>query len=161
MKKTMRWTALAVLLALLTAAPAMAASYSGWVGSTTGSTALQFCDDLAAEVIERTNAERARQGLGALRADAELTRAARVRAEELTRRFSHTRPDGARWATVSAQAFAENIARGQRTAAKVVAAWLTSRTGHRENLLRPSYGSIGVCAVVYRGVTYWVQLFGR
>ena len=49
---------------------------------------------------------------------------------------------------------------GQRTADKVMAAWLTSQ-GHRENILRASYGSIGVCAFVENGVVHWVQLFGK
>lgn len=117
--------------------------------------------DLAAQVVRLVNAAREKRGLSALRVDPELTRAARVRAQEITRKFSHTRPDGTRWATVSASAYAENIARGQRTADKVMAAWMTSSTGHRENILRSSYGSIGVCAVDYGGVIYWVQLFGK
>ena len=115
---------------------------------------------LANEVIRQVNAERAKAGLNALRADAELTRAARIRATEIARKFSHTRPDGTSWSTVSASAFGENIAMGQRTADKVMAAWLTS-AGHRANILRSSYGSIGVCCYVSNGVTYWVQLFGR
>ena len=77
-----------------------------------------------------------------------------------TRKFSHTRPDGTAWRTVSSAAYGENIAMGQRTADKVMAAWMTS-SGHRANILRASYGSIGVCAVVSGGVTYWVQLFGK
>ena len=117
-------------------------------------------DDLADQVVRLVNAARAKQGLSALRADAELTRAARVRAEEITRKFSHTRPDGTSWSTVSNSAFGENIAMGQRTADKVMAAWLTS-SGHRANILRASYGSIGVCCHVSGGVTYWVQLFGK
>ena len=115
---------------------------------------------LAAQVIAQVNQERARQGLGALREDGELNRAAAVRARELIQKFSHTRPDGSSWSTVSGSAYGENIARGQNTADKVMAAWLTSE-GHRANILRASFGSIGVCAYVYGGVTYWVQLFGH
>ena len=114
----------------------------------------------AAELVRQVNAERARVGAKALRVSAELTRAAQVRAREIIGKFSHTRPDGSAWRTVSAAAYAENIAMGQRTVDKVMAAWMTSR-GHRANILRASYGSIGVCAVVSGGVTYWVQLFGK
>ena len=117
-------------------------------------------DDLAAEVVRQTNEERAKLGLGALRTDGELTRAACVRAGEIAQSFSHTRPNGASWSTVSASAYGENIAMGQRTADRVMAAWMTSE-GHRANILHASYGSIGVCAFVSGGVTYWVQLFGR
>ena len=115
---------------------------------------------LAAQVIAQVNQERSRQGLGALREDGELNRAAAVRARELIQQFSHTRPDGTSWSTVSASAYGENIARGQNTSDKVMAAWLTSE-GHRANILRASFGSIGVCAYVHGGVTYWVQLFGH
>ena len=116
--------------------------------------------DLAAQVVELVNEERAGQGLSRLRVDTELTRAACVRAGELVQSFSHTRPDGSNWSTVSSSAYGENIARGQNSADKVMASWLTSQ-GHRENILRASYGSIGVCVVVSDGVVYWEQLFGR
>lgn len=115
---------------------------------------------LAAEVIAQVNAERQKLGLSPLREDDELNRAAAVRAREIARVFSHTRPDGGSWSTVSASAYGENIARGQKTADKVMAAWLTSKS-HRDNILKASYGSIGVCAYISGGVTHWVQLFGR
>ena len=49
---------------------------------------------------------------------------------------------------------------GQKTADKVMAAWLTSE-GHRANIMKASYGSIGVAAWVSGGVVFWVQLFGK
>lgn len=116
--------------------------------------------DLASEVIRQVNAERSKAGLGALRVDVELTRAACVRAAEIVRKFSHTRPDGSAWSTVSSRVYGENIAMGQRTADKVMAAWMSS-AGHRANILRSGFGSIGVCAATVNGVTYWVQLFGK
>lgn len=115
---------------------------------------------LAQQVVNQVNAERAKYGLSQLRVDSELTRAACIRAAEIVEKFSHTRPDGSSWSTVSSAAYGENIAMGQKTADKVMAAWLTSE-GHRKNILKSSYGSIGVCAYVYNGVTYWVQLFGK
>ena len=148
MQRWMRMTMLALCLALLAQGVALARP------------TLTARANLADEVARQVNAERARRGLGALRVSAELNRAARIRASEITRKFSHTRPDGTPWRTVSSAAYGENIAMGQRTADKVMAAWMTS-SGHRANILRPSYGSIGVCAVVSGGVTYWVQLFGK
>lgn len=117
-------------------------------------------DDLAGQVVEQVNRQRAQYGLSALQVDEDLSRAARIRALEIVQKFSHTRPDGRRWATVAAGAYGENIARGQKSADKVMAAWLTS-AGHRANILKAGYGSIGVCAYVHNGVTYWVQLFGK
>ena len=117
-------------------------------------------EDLAAQALRLTNEERASRGLPALRTDPELTRAACVRAGEIARTFSHTRPDGTSWSTVSGAAYGENIARGQNSAEKVIAAWMTS-TSHRENMLRKSYGSVGICAYKAGGVVHWVQLFGK
>lgn len=114
----------------------------------------------AAQVIGDVNAERMRYGLQPLRVDPELTAAARIRAGEIARKFSHTRPDGSKWSTVSPAAKGENIARGHHSAYRVMAAWMSS-PGHRANILRQSFGSIGVCAIEVNGVMYWVQLFGR
>lgn len=135
------------------------------IGETCASTGIDKSDSYyasskASEVVRQVNAERAAYGLSELREDPELTRAAYIRAQEIIKFFSHTRPDGTNWSTVSASARGENIAKGYRTADKVMAAWLTS-AGHRRNILRSSFSAIGVCAIEYDGVTYWVQLFGK
>lgn len=140
----LRAIALALLIALLTGA-AQAAVY---------------VDNYAWQVVEEVNMERAKRRLSPLRLDAELTRAARVRGEEIAKKFSHTRPDGTKWRTVSEMARGENIARGQKTVDKVMAAWMSSQ-GHRQNILRGSYGSIGVCCLKSGNIYHWVQLFGR
>ena len=115
---------------------------------------------MAAEVVAQVNAERAKYGLSSLTVSDELTRAACVRASEIVEQFSHTRPDGSSCFTVSGAAYGENIAKGQSSADRVMAAWMSSE-GHRANILRESYGSIGVCALKVNGVIYWVQLFGK
>ena len=114
----------------------------------------------AQSVVNQVNRERAARGLSALRVDPALTAAAQIRAREIVQKFSHTRPDGTKWSTVSSVAYGENISKGQKTADKVMAAWMTS-SGHRANILRASYGSIGVACLQSGGVYYWVQLFGR
>ncbi|MBQ8953658.1 MAG: hypothetical protein IJ048_06045 [Clostridia bacterium] len=115
---------------------------------------------MAAQVIAETNAERAKYGLKTLVVDADLTAAAQIRAKEIAVSFSHTRPDGTSCFTVSNKAYGENIARGYTYAAKVMAAWMSSE-GHRANILRASYGSIGVACVQVNGIYCWVQLFGK
>ena len=115
---------------------------------------------LAYQMAQQVNMERARYGLAPLRMDATLNAAANLRAEEITRKFSHTRPDGSKWSTVSKRAYGENIARGQKTVDKVMAAWMSSE-GHRRNILRASYGSIGVSCVKAGNIYHWVQLFGK
>lgn len=118
-----------------------------------------WLDGYAWNVIHQTNAERAKQGLHALRVDAELMNAAQVRAEEISRKFSHTRPNGKTGSSVTAAARNENIARGHGSPDRVMAAWLTSDS-HRRNLLARGYGSIGAACLEIGGITYWVQLFG-
>ncbi|MBQ3575427.1 MAG: hypothetical protein IJA26_07135 [Clostridia bacterium] len=119
-----------------------------------------FYNAYAQEVVRQVNMEREKRGLNPLRIDSNLTAAANIRAKEITEKFSHTRPNGSRAVTVSDFAYAENIARGQKTPDKVMAAWLTS-DGHRQNMLRESYGSIGVSCIRAGNVYYWVQLFGK
>ena len=119
-----------------------------------------FYNDYAQEVVRQVNMEREKRGLKPLSIDPNLTAAANIRAKEITEKFSHTRPNGSRAVTVSNFAYAENIARGQKTPDKVMAAWLTS-DGHRQNILRASYGSIGVSCIRMGNVYYWVQLFGK
>lgn len=119
-----------------------------------------FYNGYAQEVVRQVNMEREKRGLNPLMVDANLTAAANIRAKEITQKFSHTRPNGSRAVTVSNFAYAENIARGQKTPDKVMAAWLTS-DGHRQNMLRASYGSIGVSCIRVGNIYYWVQLFGK
>ena len=113
---------------------------------------------LAEEVVRQTNLERTSRGLSALRVDAELNRAAAVRARELVQSFSHTRPDGSDWSSVSSAVSGENIAKGHDSADRVMAAWMSS-DGHRANILRAGFGCIGVCAweadACSTGCSYW------
>lgn len=115
---------------------------------------------MADELVRQVNEERAKNGLSALTADSNLTSAACVRAAEIVVSFSHTRPDGSSWSTVSSKAKGENIAKGQQTVDKVMASWMSS-DGHRANILRSTYKTIGVCAYQKNGIMYWVQLFGN
>ena len=120
----------------------------------------QELDSYAAQIVDEVNLERARAGLSPVHVDAELTAAARIRAYEIVESFSHTRPDGSSWSTVSDAAYGENIAKGHNSVDRVMAAWMSS-DGHRKNILRSGFGSIGVCALRVNGILYWVQLFGK
>lgn len=118
----------------------------------------------AQAVLSQVNAARAQNGLRALTLDANMNRAAAVRAAELAQSFSHTRPNGSRGMTalneagVSYRTAGENIASGQQTAQAVVSAWMNS-SGHRANILSASFGRMGVGQATIGGRTYWVQLF--
>ena len=112
------------------------------------------------------NIERAKAGKQPLSSDMNLNQAAQVRAQEIVRAFSHTRPDGRdcftamKEAGVSYRAAGENIAMGQRTPEQVVAGWMDS-DGHRENILSDRFGRLGVGYHVENGRAYWVQMFAN
>lgn len=116
------------------------------------------------DVVQQVNAVRVRNGLRPLRQDADMTRAANIRARELAKKFSHTRPNGMRGlgilseTGVSYRSAGENIAAGQTSAQMVMSAWMGS-SSHRANILSGQFGRIGVGQAVVNGRTYWVQLF--
>lgn len=121
--------------------------------------------NFANQVLNLVNQERAKQGLSALSTTSVLSQAANKRAQETSRSFSHTRPDGTSFSTVLAEynitymAAGENIAYGQKTPQEVVTGWMNS-PGHRANILNSKFNKIGIG--VYQasnGTIYWSQLF--
>ena len=81
---------------------------------------------------------------------------AQIRAEEVSTKYSHERPDGTR--VSETYICGENIG-ARKTAAIQVEKWMASE-GHRHNILLERYKSIGVG--YYKaddGITYWVQIF--
>ena len=132
-------------------------------GSSSVSAGLQS-SSAASEVVRLTNSARSQNGYAALVEDGALSDAAAVRAREIARSFSHTRPSGASFSSalsesgVSYLRAGENIASGQKSASEVVNAWMNS-PGHRANILNSSYSRIGSASVNIDGTLYWVQLF--
>ena len=127
----------------------------------------QSLHDVAQQVLALVNEERRKVGVAPLTLSAELQSAAAIRAEEITQKFSHTRPDGTNFQTILPNSryyiAGENIAAGNSTAAKVVQQWMNS-PGHRANILRSDYTKLGVGYVYKENCQYkhyWVQIFGR
>jgi len=126
---------------------------------------------VAADVIDLTNVERARQHRGTLRTNPRLMRAAQIQAEQMAhaRKLAHVLPRAAypsakdrlaaadyRWRT-----YGENVALGQSDAADVVRSWMHSR-GHRTNILNADFSEMGAgYATDAAGRPYYVQVFGR
>ncbi len=101
-------------------------------------------------IVERTNAERVRFGLEPLEVDSSLERTARYHAAWMTNNHAlqHTNIG-----------VAENIAWGQNSAQEALSSWMAS-SGHRANILNPSYHRIGVAAYTATdGSVYWCQQF--
>lgn len=122
-------------------------------------------DAYADAVVELVNAERAKAGLSPLTVDEGVAEAAQERAVEIKGTFSHTRPDGSNFSTaldqkgVSYRSVGENIASGQNSPEAVMQSWMNS-SGHRANILKESFTSIGVGHYKDAGGTdYWTQLF--
>lgn len=118
------------------------------------------------EVLYLLNELRLSEGLYPLSSIDSLDAAASVRAQEQTREYGHTRPDGSSWYTVLSEkgvkynTAAENVAAGYPTAEGVMQGWYES-DGHRANMLDNELSHVGIG---YRSSTgsykhYWVQLF--
>lgn len=115
-------------------------------------------------VVELTNAERAKQGLPALKIDTELSKVARIKSEDMKKNnyFDHNSPtygspfDMMKKFGISYTSAGENIAQGQRTPEEVVQAWMNS-AGHRANILNNGFTHIGVGYV--ESGNYWTQQF--
>ena len=116
-----------------------------------------------AEVVRLVNIERKKAGLAELKHNWELSRVARYKSEDMRDKgyFAHNSPTyGTPFQMmksfgISYRTAGENIAKGQTTPAAVVNAWMNS-SGHRANILNPSFTEIGVG---YASGNYWTQMF--
>ena len=153
--------------------PSKPSDSSGTAGSTgttdsTGSTGtVSTVNSMEKQVASLTNSERKAKGLSVLTLDNQLSKLARLKAEDMAKKgyFSHTSPtygsafDMMNKYGVSYRTAGENIAKGQKTAESVMNGWMNS-SGHRANILSSAYTNIGVgYAKDSRGNTYWVQIF--
>lgn len=126
----------------------------------TAPTATQF----EQQVFHLVNEERAKAGLSPLRWDNELAAMAKDKAIDMyvNNYFDHISPTyGSPFEMMTSYGISysyagENIARGQRTPAEVMNAWMNS-PGHRANILNANFDAIGVA--YYNGE--WVQVFIR
>ncbi|TAN58852.1 MAG: CAP domain-containing protein [Rhodospirillales bacterium] len=125
--------------------------------------------DPAGELIGAVNSARRDVGLGPLRAEDRLSRAAQDYARVLAGwgRLSHQGPEGSRLKDrLSRQGYpyrqaAENLASGLIGPGETVALWLQS-PGHRANMLMPDMHEAGVGIVRDAdGQSYWTLLLGR
>ncbi|CAH0347324.1 CAP domain-containing protein [Bacillus sp. CECT 9360] len=116
------------------------------------------------QVVDLTNAERAKQGLKALQIDNELSKVAGIKSQDMKDKnyFSHNSPtygspfDMMKKFGISYRYAGENIAQGQKSPQEVVQAWMNSQ-GHRENIMNRNFTHIGVGHVA--SGNYWTQMF--
>jgi uncharacterized protein YkwD len=115
-------------------------------------------------VVELVNQARVEKGCAALLINEDITAAAVKHSSDMSDRnyFSHTTPEGVTFDERIKDAGyplpgAENIARGQRSAAQVMDAWMNS-AGHKANILNCDLKTIGVGLDI--DGFYWTQDFG-
>lgn len=107
------------------------------------------------------NAERKKASLKSLTLDKDLVFVCGVRAEELSKQYSHTRPNGSSYSTVLDEynsdystRSGENIAAGFSVPKDTVDGWMASAK-HKANILNPNYTKMGVN--IYG--KFWDQIF--
>ncbi|MDU5336223.1 MucBP domain-containing protein, partial [Enterococcus sp.] len=124
-------------------------------------------------ILDRVNKLRQEEGVPLLKEDTQLSSVAAMRSGELKSRFSHTRPNGYSYTTavdaagITYVAIGENVARLPSQLTSGVAAgnemfemWEAS-SGHRKNMVDPSYQYIGIGLEVHGVTVYGTQLFIR
>ena len=122
-------------------------------------------DEAAEEILKLVNIERKKAGVKPLKLSRELFRPAAIRAREITKLFSHTRPNGLPFSSafygISYKTIGENIAAGQTSTEMVMQQWMDS-PGHRANILNKNYRYLGI-GYLYNSKTkykhFWVQHF--
>lgn len=122
-------------------------------------------DEAVEKIVELVNIERKKAGLKPLKLSRELLRPASIRAREITKFFSHTRPNGLPFNTafygIDYKIAGENIAAGQTSCEIVMQQWMDS-PGHRANILNKKYKYIGIGYLYDENTRYkhfWVQHF--
>ena len=112
-------------------------------------------------LLNEINNERLSAGLSALKYSSKMELGADVRAEEASKVWSHTRPDGSDYYTAdSTLIYGENLYKGSTSdKASVVSCWMASPT-HKDNILFRDYKTCSVGVYEEGGMTYIALEFG-
>lgn len=125
------------------------------------------------EIISLTNSERGSKGLSRLKENVLLSEAAALKATDMFEDdyWAHFAPDGTSpWYFFKQTGYSyswagENLARDFQSSTGVMAGWMSSTAGHKENILNNNFTEIGVA--VRNGIlqgeetTLVVQLFAK
>ena len=114
-------------------------------------------DEYAQEIFKYTNEEREKAGLEPLEWNDNLTEAAQIRAEELTVKYSHDRPNNDPYEFYFLGAHGEIITTAP-SPEKAIELWMDS-SEHRNAILNEDYKSVAVgCYVNQYGKLYCVEI---
>ena len=97
------------------------------------------------QILSEINAVREENGLAPYTLNNSFCESAQVRAKEQEQNYSHTRPDGSEWYTVSPYVNRENIAHIESYSQEeyLIEAWMLSKS-HKENVLSTDSTQIGI-----------------
>ena len=177
---------LSVLLSLVIVLSSLCLSSTAVAADTTTTVTVKYCQTDARNMLKKVNAFRTGKdawywdetnskkikckNLSKLTYDYDLEKAAMLRAAELVKNFSHTRPNGEYFNSVYREfgynpgnCWGENIA--WVVSSDPFTGWKEEKEtyegqGHRRNMLSSEYKAIGIAGVYYNGKYYWVQEFG-
>ena len=116
------------------------------------------------------NSERRKAGVSEMSIDYTMCKLAGVRAKEISKNQSHTRPDGRKYNTIYAdygvtkpKATGENIAWATSfdSARDIVNYWMESTLGHREVMLNGKYKRFGIAMIRSGGKDYAVLMLAN
>ncbi len=129
-------------------------------------TVITMQDSYVSKTIRQINKERRKYGFSSFDRDPLLMAAAQKRAKELSKKFSHTRPNGTKWTSAISMEYdfrraAENIARDFASPQQTVDAWMAS-AGTKAKIIGKQYKDIGVGVYLGKdGYLYWCAIFAR
>lgn len=127
-------------------------------------------EDYKETALKLANEERSSSGVGTLVFDEALNKTAEIRAEEIVKSFSHTRPNGESFrdaiygvdGAYKKKSTSEIIAcftGTENNAQGAIAIWMGSTSGHRENLLNSKWKKMGVACKYIDETNYYVMIF--
>ena len=161
MERTLKRATIIIAMALVVAIPVFAIGAANSPASAAVSAAGspgKFVN--VKKCYSKLNRYRKAKNRVALKRNAALEKVAKIRAKEIVKKFSHTRPNGrSALSMIKGNVYkGENIAMGQKTCREVTIAWYRS-PGHRSNMIYKKYRKVGIAGFKYNGIIYWVQIF--
>ncbi len=136
-----------------------------WVSEPLQKSTVSYMSVQEETMLTIINAERAQVGLAPLSTDSTGHAVAEIRAEEITRLFSHTRPDGTDYKVAMKEVglkssfSGENVAFATYDVYGIMDGFMASQ-GHANNILHSRFTHVGVAHTTdANGYSYWAQIF--
>lgn len=111
-----------------------------------------------AQILKGINAERKAAGLSELRHDPDMDNGADIRAAEIVKKWSHTRPDGSEyWTADKDNIYGENLSKDFTSVNDIVDSWMDSPS-HRDNVLFKDFKTCAISTIKTTDGRYYVAV---